>query len=43
MSVCGYRAGYFGLGFASFQVQIRPVIEDFRPDPEEFAGPFKLS
>ncbi len=31
--VCGYRAGYFGLGFASFQAQIRAEIEDFWLDP----------
>jgi hypothetical protein len=30
---CGYCAGYFVLGFAFFQAQIWPDIEDFRPDP----------
>ncbi len=31
--LCGYHAGYFGLGLASLSAQIRLEIEDFRPDP----------
>ncbi len=33
VSVCGYRAGYLGLGLAKLAAQIRPEIEDPRPDP----------
>ncbi len=31
--VCGYNAGYFGLGLAQLWAHIRLEIEDFRPDP----------
>ncbi len=40
--VCGYRAGYAGLGLAYFQAQIWPEIEDFRPDPLKLSRPFCL-
>ncbi len=38
--VCGYDAGYFGLGLASLKAQFRFEIADFRPDPSKFSGPF---
>jgi hypothetical protein len=41
--VCGYRAGYFGLGLAHLEAQIQLVVEDFRPDPKKFSGPFQVS
>ncbi len=31
--VCGYHAGYSGLGLAQLWAQTRPEIEDFRPGP----------
>ncbi len=31
--VSGYRAGYFGLGLAQLEAQIRIEIEDCRPYP----------
>ncbi len=40
MPVCGYRAGYSGVGLAQLEAQIRFEIEDFRPDPQKFTGPF---
>ncbi len=33
-------AGYFWIGLAQLQAQIRLEFEDFRPDPSKFAGPF---
>ncbi len=43
MPVCGHRAGYVGLGLAQLEAQIRFDIEDSRPDPLKFSGPFQLS
>ena len=33
------RGGYSGPGFASFQAQMRPDIDDFLSDPSKFSGP----
>ncbi len=33
VSVCGYRAGSFGLGLAQLWAQIQFGVEDVRPDP----------
>ena len=38
VTVCGYRAGYCGLGLAQLSAQIWFEIEDFRPDPYKFSG-----
>ncbi len=41
--VCGYRAGYFGLGVTQLVAQIQLEIEDHRPDPQKCSGPDQLS
>ncbi len=38
--VCGYRAGYVGLGLAQLSAEIWLVLEELRPDPQKFSGPF---
>ncbi len=43
MPVCGYCAGYLGLGLVQPQAQIRLEIEDFRPDPSKCSGAFLVA